>query len=127
MEGGMKKALGLVGATLLFAGPAFAADVGTKAPAYRAPPLAPVFSWTGFYVGVHGGYGWSTSQGLDLKGGFGGGQIGYNYQINNFVLGIEGDGAWADISQSSAFLPNTSFRLNALASLRGRLGVAFGN
>ncbi len=63
MEGGMKKALGLLGATLLFAGPAFGADVGTKAPAYRAPPLAPVFSWTGFYVGVHGGYAGRTLKG----------------------------------------------------------------
>ena len=40
----MKKALGLVGAALLFAGPALGADL-TKAPAYKAPPLAPIFSW----------------------------------------------------------------------------------
>lgn len=123
---GMRKVLGLVGATLLFAGPALAADLN-RPPPVKAPAFVPVFSWTGLYLGVHGGYGWSNSQGLDLKGGFGGGQIGYNYQINNFVLGIEGDGAWADISQSSAFLPDTSFRFNALASLRGRLGVTFGN
>jgi outer membrane immunogenic protein len=124
----MKKALGLVGAILLFAGPAFAADVGTKAPAYRAPPLAPVFSWTGFYVGVHGGYGWSSNDGLDLKGGFGGGQVGYNYQMNNFVWGIEGDIAGADISQTETFGPlSVKASFDTLASLRGRFGVAYGS
>src|SRR6266446_51343 len=128
MEGDMKKALGLVGATLLFAGPAFAADVGTKAPAYRAPPLAPVFSWTGFYVGVHGGYGWSSNDGLDLKGGFGGGQVGYNYQMNNFVWGIEGDIAGADISETDNFgFASVKVSFDTLASLRGRFGVAYGN
>jgi outer membrane immunogenic protein len=126
----MRKLLGLVGATLLFAGPALAADLGTRPPAYKAAPLAPVFTWTGFYLGVHGGYGWSSSDvfGIgvfdSLKGGFAGGQIGYNYQINNFVLGIEGDGAWADISQS---FDGANFKFDALASLRGRLGVAYGN
>src|SRR6266446_6906065 len=103
---GMRKVLGLVGATLLLAGPALAADLGKPPPAYKAAPLAPVFTWTGFYLGV------------------GGGQIGYNYQMNNFVLGIEGDGAWADISQS---FDGANFKFDALASLRGRLGVAFGN
>lgn len=129
MEGDMRKVLGLVGSALLFAGPALAADLARRPPPppYKAPPPVPVFSWTGFYIGGHGGYGWSNSQGLDLKGGFAGGQVGYNYQMNNFVWGIEGDGAWADISQSSAFLPATSFRFNALASLRARLGLAFGN
>jgi outer membrane immunogenic protein len=124
MEGRMKKALGLVGAALLFAGPALGADL-TKAPAYKAPPLAPIFSWTGFYVGGHGGYGWSDSQGLDLKGGFGGGQVGYNYQMNNFVWGIEGDVAWADISET--FLGLVSVKFDTLASVRGRLGIAYGS
>jgi outer membrane immunogenic protein len=123
----MKKVLGLVGATLLFAGPALAADL--KAPAYKAPPpLAPVFSWTGFYIGGHGGYGWSDSQGLDLKGGFGGGQVGYNYQMNNFVWGIEGDVAWADISQDNPFgVRSVNVKFDTLASVRGRLGIAYGN
>ena len=113
----MRKVLGLVGATLLFAGPALAADLG-RPPPLKAAPLLPVFSWTGLYLGVHGGYGWSSSDvfGLgvlnNLKGGFAGGQIGYNYQINNFVLGIEGDGAWADISQS---FDGLTFKFDALA------------
>jgi outer membrane immunogenic protein len=127
MEMGMRKVLGLVGATLLLAGPALAADLG-RPPAYKAAPLAPVFSWTGLYIGVHGGYGWSDSQGLDLKGGFGGGQIGYNYQINNFVWGIEGDIAGGEISQNEPFgVPFVKVSFDTLASLRGRLGIAYGN
>src|SRR6266478_3906185 len=100
---GMRKVLGLVGATLLFAGPALAADLGTRPPPYKAPALMPVFSWTGFYIGVHGGWGWSHMPDLldvNGNGGFGGGQVGYNYQMNNFVWGIEGDIAGGDISAS---------------------------
>ena len=56
----MRKVLGLVGATLLFAGSASAADL-LKAPAM---PLGPVSSWTGWYIGATAGYGWSN-QGVD--------------------------------------------------------------
>jgi outer membrane immunogenic protein len=52
----MRKVLGLVGATLLFAGPAFAADLAVKAP--RALPLMPVYNWSGWYVGLNAGGGW---------------------------------------------------------------------
>ena len=66
--------------------------------------------------------------GLDLKGGFGGGQVGYNYQINNFVWGIEGDIAGADISETDTFGPlSVKVSFDTLASLRGRFGVAYGN
>jgi outer membrane immunogenic protein len=50
----MRKSLGLVGAALLLAGPALAADLG-RPPAYKAPPPAPVFSWTGCYIGATAG------------------------------------------------------------------------
>lgn len=56
----MRKVLGLVGATLLFAGSASAADL-LKAPAM---PLGPVSSWTGWYIGATAGYGWSN-EGID--------------------------------------------------------------
>ncbi len=83
---------------------AMAADLPTrKAPpapqVYAAPP---VFTWTGFYVGVNGGWGGGTG-GKDfgnVDGGLVGGTVGYNYQINNqFVVGVEGDWDWADLKK----------------------------
>src|SRR2546421_4249355 len=82
------------------AGAASAADMAVKARPYAAP--APVFSWTGCYVGVHGGAGVLLDQGfqsgggvsLDLSGdrhgvgGLAGGPIGCNYQIRMLGLGI---------------------------------------
>src|SRR5260370_21557877 len=69
MEQRMRKIVGLVGAVLLFTSPSLAADLQRKAPAYQAPPLAPVFSWTGFYVGGHGGFGVVDKTSVVLKGG----------------------------------------------------------
>jgi outer membrane immunogenic protein len=115
MEMGMKKVLGLVGATLLFAGPALAADLNRPKPVYKAPPLVPVFSWAGWYIGGNAGYGWGEStshtsnlDGADIlpnlkpKGFIGGGQIGYDWQINNWVLGLVADFQGADIKASGA-------------------------
>jgi outer membrane immunogenic protein len=86
------------------------------------------FTWTGAYAGASGGYGWTTSGGLDATGGFGGGQIGYNVQTGNFVVGVEGDIAGSGISQTINGIPfTTAFTADALASLRGRAGVAYNN
>lgn len=70
-----------------------------KAPSYLSP--APIYNWTGFYIGAHGGYGWSNFSGdgtfgpgsATAKGFLGGGQLGYNYQIGQFVIGAEADAA----------------------------------
>jgi outer membrane immunogenic protein len=109
-----------------------AADIPAPAPATApvyVPPRAAVYNWTGFYVGAMGGYGWSNSQGNDLKGGFAGGTIGYNAQFGNFVVGVEGEGAWADINQSASFLGlvTATDRIQAFGSLTGRAGVALDN
>jgi len=89
------------------AAPAMAADLPSRkeAPSYIAP--APAFSWTGFYVGAEFGGQWgkdtgslvnnftannpASTGGYSTSGVVGGGLAGYNYQINQFVLGVEGD------------------------------------
>ncbi len=104
-------------AAFAVAGPALAADLPSRAapPVYVPPP--PVFTWTGFYVGLNAGYGWGQSTGAlesdfpnifgagtAVAGGFipaslgvrpqgvlGGGQFGYNWQTGPFVLGLETD------------------------------------
>jgi outer membrane immunogenic protein len=81
-------------------GPATAADMLVK-----APPPAPVYSWTGFYLGGNIGYSWGNSDpnvnffdpsgfrlglasgSFGLNGVIGGGQIGYNRQTGNWVGG----------------------------------------
>ncbi|MGA2493768.1 MAG: outer membrane protein [Roseiarcus sp.] len=108
---------------------AMAADLPTRkappAPAqYYAPPA---FSWTGFYVGVNGGWGGGTGGG-DLgspTGGLVGGTVGYNYQIGQFVAGLEGDWDWADINKSGA-IGSTSYsnKIDQLVTARVRAGYA---
>jgi outer membrane immunogenic protein len=119
-------------ATLLVGQAASAADV--SGPPYIPLRYGPLLFryWTGAYLGLNGGWGWTTSHNVDASGVFGGGQIGYNHQIGSFVAGIEGDGAFAHIAHgagATAFgLPGTtSFDDDGLASLRGRFGVAFDN
>lgn len=121
----MKKlALGIIAAIGLSTA-AQAADMAVKA---RVAPPVPVFSWTGFYVGAHGGGMWADKDwtercsalipaacvtpenpaapfrtGHEVTSGIAGIQAGYNWQTtNNFVLGIEGDlsGAWGNESCS---------------------------
>jgi len=76
-----------------------AADV-PRGPAYGVPPPIPfVYNWTGFYGGVHLGTGWSDGAGG--SGLLGGGQVGYNYQIDrHWVLGVEGEFSGTNISDS---------------------------
>ena len=97
-------------------------------PVYSPPPVTPAYNWSGFYVGVMGGYGWSTSQGNDFKGGFGGGTIGANAQFQNFVVGVEIEGAGSNIGQSAtAFGLTATDRIQAFGSITGRLGAAVDN
>lgn len=101
--------------------------------------VAPAFSWTGFYAGVHAGYGWADldtfySEDLGVGGKpdglFGGGQVGYNHQFSNHVvLGLEADAAFADIEDDgkqgdSDFAYGTGAKINALGTVRGRAGYA---
>jgi len=107
---------------------ASAADLSVPTPV--TPP--PLFTWTGFYLGGHAGYGAASLNEFNAKGGFAGGQAGYNYQLGNWVVGLEGDGAWSSMSSGARVVvpsgPTTAtFNANALATLRGRAGFAAGN
>jgi outer membrane immunogenic protein len=144
----------------LIAGPAMAADIAAR-PVYRRPVAVAVpYSWTGFYVGVNGGYGWGAGtrtldstitsdfpepadsvttagqQTLDPHGGFGGGQIGYNWQGGSWVYGLEADFQGANIKANNSLnllntnepaddamaLSQASSKLSAFGSFRGRIG-----
>ncbi|BCP52798.1 porin [Kaistia sp. 32K] len=134
--------LGLAAATAFGLAGAQAADLTVAPP---EPVAAPAFNWTGFYAGVHAGYGWATfdtemtdiygeGKGNKPDGFLGGGQLGYNYQLaNNVVLGIEADAAFADLKDSGAlrisgggqyFEIGTRSEITALGTVRGRAGYA---
>ena len=96
--------LGTVGLLALGLGtPASAADMAVKAP--PPAPLPVIYNWSGFYVGANGGWGQShncvdfvtvvgtvASGCRDRSGGVVGGQIGYRWQTNQFVFGLEAQG-----------------------------------
>ncbi len=141
---------------------ASAADLPYKAPVYAPPPQV---GWTGWYIGLNAGYNWGdstvSSTGLatgglvpgiatglalfgtynldpDRDGFIGGGQIGYNWQFNNWVTGIEADiqGLTSKGRANRPFVgpvpgfPNEQYvgiqsaqaQVSWLGTLRGRLG-----
>ena len=124
--------LGLA-AVMLASAPAVseAADA-PRGPAYRPPPPPiPFYNWTGFYAGAHLGVGWSDGDGSGNSSGFlGGGQVGFNYQINQWVLGLEADIAGTTIGDSvSVAVPGAvvtgSGSLDWVSTLAPRIGYAF--
>jgi len=142
-------ALGVLG---IRAGSAADLDVPVKG----SPPPAPPFSWTGFYLGGNIGAGWGTSDttllvdpslGFGVTGSFpfgtlspsgilGGVQVGYNWQIDWIVLGIEGDFDGAAIKTTNSGCGNPFFgqaslacstNTDWLASVSGRVGGVVGD
>src|ERR1700738_252488 len=91
-----------IGFAALVGAPAMAADMPVKTPAPKEPAFT-VYNWTGFYVGIQGGSGWShavqtdarpfTSDHSQPNGGVIGGTLGYNAQFGHVELGLEGDGS----------------------------------
>jgi outer membrane immunogenic protein len=148
-------------AVVAISAPAAAADM--RMPVKAAPPVVAVFNWTGFYIGVNGGGAFGTSEdaviterdntgalvvgapwtgsgnfgAVELSGGFGGGQLGYNWQApgSNWVWGIETDFQGSSIKGDTvATLPyiglasvtaGASNKVEWFGTLRGRIGVAF--
>lgn len=117
-------------AGVLFATSSFAADMMyEKAPTIAAP--APVFyDWTGVYGGLHAGYFWgdigNDFGSLDLDGFMAGGQIGANWQFDQFVFGVEADLSWVDGDETftDPGVGTLSAELNWLGTIRGRAGIA---
>ena len=137
---------------LVSTGAASAADLGaryTKAPAYAEP----LFNWTGFYVGGHIGGAWTNEQFINTGNGapfadlspgqgfrqrnsgvMGGAQIGYNWQANNYVFGMEGTisgldnkGSFTNTVFGVGLDDQFSWRANVLATVVGRAGFAVQN
>jgi outer membrane immunogenic protein len=124
-------------AGLLMAGAAQAADMPLKA----GPRAEPVYSsWAGFYLGIHGGYGWGDVN-FDFdpdpfhnprpRGGLVGGHAGYLWQWSNWVGGLEIDYSAASLKQDQSALveegeiiitATLSSKIDALGSARARLG-----
>jgi outer membrane immunogenic protein len=78
-------AAAFIGAALL---PASAADLPRGPMVARAPVMAPMFNWTGFYLGVHGGYAFGSGNTSGFDGGIAGGTIGYNWQAVGSPVGV---------------------------------------
>lgn len=104
---------------IAFAPAANAADMPTR-PLYKyQPEIAPVFNWSGFYVGGHVGYGF----GDDIDGFLGGVQAGYNWQFSrNIVFGIEADIAGTDINGSTGGINS---HIDYLGTARARIGYVW--
>jgi outer membrane immunogenic protein len=117
----------------------------------QVAPAPPECNWTGFYIGVNVGGNWGHSEDLDIDGyqapephewGYdtsgviAGGTLGYNYQWNWLVLGIEADLGYMNIDGSGTsdfdanfFGSDTHGKIDSdfYTTIRGRLGIAFGH
>jgi outer membrane immunogenic protein len=135
--------VGLV-ALVGIAAPASAADMAVKARP-PAPVIAPIYDWTGFYIGANGG--WAQSRNCwdfvdpvlgvtfaegchERSGGVVGGQIGYRWQANQWVFGLEAQGDWADLSHTrdSLLFPgilSTRIETDAIGLFTCQIGYAW--
>ncbi len=134
-----------------------AADLAVRrAPAPMNYPVEQPYYWSGFYVGGNAGYTWSNQNGVDLlptsggpvdilgpgqlansidfsRNGFiGGGQIGYNWQFANWLVGFETDFQGTTVNSSALVHTNAaplfpvdnsvSSKLDYFGTVRGRIG-----
>ena len=136
--------IGISAAASLLATGALAADLPAKAPVYTKAPayVEPVYDWTGFYIGGNIGYSWGNSNGtlslidpasgatlnstatkFRMDGVIGGGQIGYNWQRERWVFGLEADiqGSGQAGHGSAVCAGGTATVLNSLCAV-GHIG-----
>ncbi|WP_334361427.1 MULTISPECIES: outer membrane protein [unclassified Bradyrhizobium] len=145
----MKKYLLATALVGLGSAPTLAADLIAR-PYTKAPALAAVYDWTGFYIGVNAGVGLGRDRFqhdvlgvgsvysfyVSPQGGFGGGQIGYNWQTGSalgpIVFGVEADIQGAGLSDDrttfneAVVARNYSQKLDWFGTARGRIGIANG-
>lgn len=118
-----------------------AADIPVKG---AAPYFAPHTNWSGLYIGGHAGYGFGTANwgtnatvpgeqvSTSPTGWLAGGQLGYRFQVfQNWLVGAEVAGAYADISQTvaSTVAPNRDRRtqLRSMFAVTGQVGMTWGD
>jgi outer membrane immunogenic protein len=137
----MFKKIASVAALLVLPLAASAADLPTKAPVYKAPPMpVAVQTWSGCFIGGNVGGGWQHTKadflndsGVYINAGsntgsgvVGGGQIGCDYQTGLWVFGVQGMFDWADMKGSNPYPSDARETLTTKAkwfgSLTGRLG-----
>lgn len=127
------------------AAPAFGADLVAQPvqPLYTIAPqpvAATIYDWSGYYVGMNGGLGsssncWDFNGGTpegchDATGGTVGGQIGYRRQMGQIVLGVEGQGNWADLTGSNDSVASANInqtKIDAFGVVTGQIGYAVDN
>ena len=122
-------ALVALGATV----PALAADLGARAPYTKAPVYsAPIYNWTGFYIGGHVGGAFAGDNSLSGNDGrfLGGVQGGFDYQFApSWVLGIEAQYSWLGSNNNGRLFPGGVLVTSSddqLGSVTGRLGYTWG-
>jgi outer membrane immunogenic protein len=136
---------------------AFAADLLNYKPALPIAPV-PAFDWTGFHLGVVGGYAIDGNDArysynnipspaavpllpkkadLTSEGANVGGVVGYDRQMNGFVLGLEGDMSWMNLDDHDTSIVlhvpstvphltfKTDYQMDWLSTIRGRIGIPF--
>ncbi|WP_051335494.1 outer membrane beta-barrel protein [Methylocapsa acidiphila] len=126
-------------------------------PICRLAPPTPIFTWTGVYLGGQVGYAWTNGHSAidsvaydnlgnayynsfypqsNAGGVIGGAHVGYNLQINQWVLGLEGDVDGSSLNKTASSQPYSSYYLDFVpttvhsslsvqGSIRGRVGYAF--
>jgi outer membrane immunogenic protein len=148
----MRLVLGIVFAAAV-SGPVAAADMGFPGIPMKAPSYTPGFSWTGTYVGADAGGIWGTFDfgptttnnitgavgapviaGLNNSSVIGGFQAGYNWQIGQWVLGLDQDYQFTGLKQTTTFAApaglflagdSMAVKTDYLAATRAKLGMAW--
>jgi outer membrane immunogenic protein len=126
---------------LVLGTPASAADMAVKAP--PPAPIPVMYNWSGFYIGGNGG--WAQSHNCwdfitvvgavvadgcrDRSGGVVGGQIGYRWQVSQWVFGLEAQGDWADLSNTRVSIIDPRFstqtKTDGIGLFTGQIGYAW--